>query len=323
MNFFEMIKSIIPTRIASKRVFCDPPGRGDGLVFPCGMSRSGTTLLTTVLDSHSRISLAYELIPPPSLDLSGLLAFVRECESDGVQSIDEGGQQLKERGQRAEGIFLKHCHRAGLSVSQTRVAFSELCEKGLTQIHSLAERLMVAETLAGVKHREQASQLYGFKLNTPSVADAYNLFPHSYFIYIVRDPRDVMASHIKRNFNRSTEQVCKAWNNYLKKFEAFSNDHPERSLIVRYEDLVTQPAEVVSRIFDLLPVAIEEAVFKFYESNASVHGSHHPNAQQLQQDFFTSSIGRWRGELDEKTSLKIQRLCREGMMRHQYTLNGS
>lgn len=292
----------------------------DNLLFPCGMSRSGTTLLATVLDTHSEISLAYELIPPPSLDIAKILEFVKQCESKGQESTVAIGKQLKAEGQKAEGLFLIHCHRAGLSASQTRMVLNDLCENGLNTVETLTDRLLIAEKLAKVKHRQQGSRLYGFKLNNPSVADAYKMFPRSYFIYIVRDPRDVVASHRKRGFDRSTEQICKAWNNYLEKFESFYDKNSEVALIVRYEDLVTDPDKAISRIFQVLPVEIEENVFRFYESNASVHGSHHPNAQELQQNFFTSSIGRWRSELKEGEWKKIQKLCRAGMKRQGYKL---
>lgn len=290
------------------------------LIFPCGMSRSGTTLLTTVLDSHSEIGLGYELIPPPSLNIADLLEFVEKCESQGIKSVDKVGQQLRSQGQKDEGLFLIHCHRAGLSVSQTKMVLLYLCENGVKKVKSLTDRLLVAERMVKAKQRQQNTRFYGFKLNTPSVAEAYEIFPQSYFIYIVRDPRDVVASHHKRGFDRSTEQVCKAWNNYLEKFESFYDNNSEIALIVRYEDLVTEPNDTISRIFQVLPVDLEENVFRFYESVASVHGSHHPNAQALQQNFFTSSIGRWRSELEEGEWKKIQKLCRAGMKRQCYKL---
>jgi hypothetical protein len=180
--------------------------------------------------------------------------------------------------------------------------------------------LLVAERIAKAKQRLTNSRFYGFKLNTSSVAEAYEIYPQSYFIYIVRDPRDVTASHHQRGFDRSIEQICNAWNKYLAKFESFCDKHSQIALIVRYEDLVSEPNDTLSLIFQVLPLEMEESIFRFYESDATVHGSHHPNAQALQQNFFTSSIGRWHSELEESQWKKIQKLCSAGMKRWGYKL---
>ena len=46
-------------------------------VFACGYSRSGTTLLTTILDSHPDIAMGYELMP---LGLPPLAEAIRTIE---------------------------------------------------------------------------------------------------------------------------------------------------------------------------------------------------------------------------------------------------
>ncbi|GAG12918.1 unnamed protein product, partial [marine sediment metagenome] len=60
-------------------------------------------------------------------------------------------------------------------------------------------------------------------------------------------------------------------------------------------------------------------VFAFYKSEATVHQSGHPNAEALRQDFFTTSIGRWKRELDSQSVAQVQSLCREGLASHDYT----
>ncbi len=55
-------------------------------IFACGMSRSGTTLLTTILDSHPDISMGYELLPvdlPAVADTIKLLdSAIKDCKDD-------------------------------------------------------------------------------------------------------------------------------------------------------------------------------------------------------------------------------------------------
>ena len=65
------------------------------MIFPCGMSRSGTTLLATVLDSHSQVSLGYELIPPKLPSPRQLMSIVEDtlvlCNND----VEKCGAELR------------------------------------------------------------------------------------------------------------------------------------------------------------------------------------------------------------------------------------
>ena len=134
----------------------------------------------------------------------------------------------------------------------------------------------------------------------------------------MRDPRDVVASHRKRNFKRTIEEICKAWNNYLHSFGGFQKAHSQVSVLIKYEDLVTQPRRTLEKIFAILPITFEESMLHFYESDASVHRSGHPYAENLKRDFFSSSIGRWRQELSEDELLQIESNCSESMQQYEY-----
>jgi hypothetical protein len=156
-------------------------------------------------------------------------------------------------------------------------------------------------------------KIYGFKLNIPSVISAFDLFPNSRLIYILRDPRDVVASHIQRNFNRTIKEICTAWNNYLLSFERFCEKHHQSGIIVLYEDIVTKPEFVLPMIFKFLSLPIESSVFEFYKSKAGVHQFGHPNAKNLKKDFFTTSVDRWKKDLNSEQIEMIENLCRKKM----------
>ena len=76
-------------------------------------------------------------------------------------------------------------------------------------------------------------------------------------------------------------------------------------------------------MFSKLPVELEPDVFKFYESKASIHGSKHPNLKNLQRDFFTDSISRWKQELDPSEISKIEGYCHKILEIFQYETSGS
>jgi hypothetical protein len=289
----------------------------DPLIFPCGISRSGTTLLTTILDSHRDISLGYELIPPWMPSPIELLALLDEGIKLGG-SAELAGKALRDAGHPEMGKFIMRCFRAGLTEADLRGVMAALAQEGCPPVDTVEERLRIAHRISARKREIRATRYYGFKLNINAFELAFGLFPNSHLLFIVRDPRDVVASQIERKFDRSVQDICKAWNRYASNLARFVAAHPSAGCVIRYEDLVGRPEATIRRMFDFLPMEMDENVFRFYESAASVHGSAHPNAENLKRDFFTTSIGRARGELEAEVIAQIEDLCAEGMERMGY-----
>lgn len=290
----------------------------DTMLFPCGMSRSGTTLLATVMDSHSQISMAYELIPPQM----GGPTWLRKALAEGMamtgNDFGQSGSALRKAGQGDAGLVITRCHRAGLTASELDEVLAEMEQGGMSEITSLRDRLAFAWRVARKKSLREGTAVYGFKLNIPSYLESKKLFPGGYFVYIVRDPRDVVASHIQRGFKRTVDEICNAWNKYTEAFERLRNQWPHSSVIVRYEDLVTHPRTTIVQMFAGSPVAPEEQVFTFYNSKATIHQSAHPNSENLKKDFFTTNVSRWKNDLPQETVALIESRCHRLMGAYHY-----
>jgi len=289
------------------------------MLFPCGMSRSGTTLLSTVLDSHSQIALGYELIPSrlpaPGVIKVLLKKGLAECGGDFANC----GRVLRQAGHEDTGLFITRSFRTGISLEDFLEVLGDMESEGLKETVDLRDRLAVACRVAEKKKNKESVALFGFKLNIPSVDNAHRLFPCGHYVYILRDPRDVVASHQARGFNRTIEQICMAWNNYLDSFRSFQTKRPNITALIRYEDLVAKPRETLERVFHKLPLKIEEEIFTFYQSNATVHQTGHPNADALRRDFFTTSVGRWHKELGSENVKEVQAHCSDNMESSGYT----
>ncbi len=296
----------------------DTPLTTDPMIFPCGMSRSGTTLLTTILDSHSGMSLGYELIPSPFLYQDATVKEVMDilncCEGD----LDRCKKELNRTGRRELSLFVKRYQRAGLDAEDFSNCLSDMTQISFGQTLSIDERLYIAWKIAYQKKVKFNASLYGFKLNMPSIERAYNNFPGGCFVYIIRDPRDVVDSHRGQGFQKTTEQICVAWNNYIESYESFHKKHANISIVIRYEDLVSKPRDTINRIFGIMPIQVEESVFKFYNSKASIHYSNHPNKKNLRRDFFTTSISRWKRGMNHVDLEQINSYCSEKMRQYSY-----
>ncbi len=93
------------------------------------------------------------------------------------------------------------------------------------------------------------------------------LLPAARFIYLVRDGRDVAISLMRRS--PSLEAGIERWltdnNAALAAMERF----PERVVVLRYEDLVADPAASLGALCDFLGVPYDEAMLRYHEIERS------------------------------------------------------
>ncbi len=288
------------------------------LVLVCGMSRSGTTLLATVLDSHPEVSMGYELLPCDLPSASETLALLAEAGESAGGDTAITARLLDHQGYRGLSRFVRRCKRALVDADELAPMIARVAGEQGTDLTTIAARAALARAVVETKRAKEGARLAGFKLNSPSIAAFAPLLGDAAYIYIVRDPRDVMASHLANAFDRTTEQVGRAWRNYLARFQKFAATAPDRTLLIRYEDLVCQPAETVATLARWLGLDDYAQMLDFVNSKASIYQGGHVNRVQIQRDFFTSSVGRWTTELDRHTVELLQDACAPGMKQIGY-----
>jgi protein-tyrosine sulfotransferase len=83
------------------------------------------------------------------------------------------------------------------------------------------------------------------------------VFPDAQFIHIYRDGCDVVHSHLQGGFYTRLEDAAKRWLHVERQTRRFAREHRERSIDVRYEDLVSRPEEVVRGLCAFLGVEFE------------------------------------------------------------------
>jgi len=80
-----------------------------------------------------------------------------------------------------------------------------------------------------------------------------SLFPDCQVIHMIRDPRDVIDSWVRRWGFSSGRNAVKAWPNHVRSAKAFGDKHgPDRYHEVRYEELVNDPEKIMRALIDFL-----------------------------------------------------------------------
>jgi tetratricopeptide (TPR) repeat protein len=224
-------------------------------VFIAGFARSGTTLVEQILDAH-----------PDAVGVG---------EAKEIDMLTRGLQQLT-------GAF---------------VEFPE-CAKYAEP--TLLQQMASDYTAAMDAHGHDVSlKLVNKNLqNLLLVGFIAQLFPKARFILTQRDPRDVAVScfmsllrpeamphlssmeHIAASL-RAARELRRHWLETL----------PERTLLVRYEDLVRDPEHTMRRLTDFAGLPWDERCLRFHESDRTVTTLSY---DQVTRPIYDSSIGRYR-----------------------------
>ncbi|MFV8818154.1 sulfotransferase family protein [Haliea sp. E17] len=79
--------------------------------------------------------------------------------------------------------------------------------------------------------------------------------PLATFIYLVKDPRDVVSSNLRMDWTHSNvPKHCAAWNMYNDAFMRLHRQYPDRVHLLRFEDLVTALRLQIRQICQFLDI---------------------------------------------------------------------
>ena len=88
--------------------------------------------------------------------------------------------------------------------------------------------------------------------------------PH--LVVLERDGRAVLASRIRKYPTHDARRIIEDWMSQIEKTDEFASSFPGPVIRVRYEALATEPEREITRVTDLLGVALEDAMLRFWES---------------------------------------------------------
>ncbi len=229
--------------------------------FVIGVGRSGNTLLRRILTSHSQLH-----IPPETfvlgeciqkfrrhgkhLNWPDLVFFILskfefhpEFGTFGI-GLQPLGKRLSHAPRRDRN--LAHLFDAFYRFHAERTGKNPLRWGDKTPLNSLDDRLV-----RGAEPRRLGE-------GVPETLDRLlRVFPDAQFIHIYRDGCDVVYSHLRGGFFARIEDAAKRWLHVEKQTRRFARLHADRSIDVRYEELVARPEEVVKGLCAFLAVPFE------------------------------------------------------------------
>lgn len=286
-----------------------------------GDGRSGTTLMSVLLDSHSLLSVGPELHfgGPPNLT-HYLLPHALERSKDPSYLTEKELENDREKISAAR--FMNRLKRFGVGPDALVTSINEALARG-NYGAEFPERLEIVEELAAKRAKVKKKILYGLKIM--KMVKDYERFlkhkPESKIVHIVRDGRDVASSQIK-DFSwgyQSIELAAEGWGAMAR--SAIRLKESGMGLVVRYEDVVTTPSETLQNVFEFLEVPYE-ATHTSINTGTLAELGHHPSAAGISKGINLSSIGRYTEDLIKDDVKIMNEKCIEELSYFDYLGQG-
>ncbi len=221
--------------------------------FIIGIGRSGTTLLTSILNQHPEV-----LASPENFFLvffSHSFLNKKELSDEDIESILEFnrifgesqpyiGWNYDENKLRQE---IKENRKAGFrKISEIIYRNFSITGKSDTNIHNIVDK-------------NPAYTLIAEKLN--------ELLPSAKFLLAVRDYRANVLSWNQTVYfkGRNTVMNCIIWDLFNKHIIRFKNNHPEKCHLVLYEKMVMDAPDEVKKMIEFLDLDAQDGLLEFYK----------------------------------------------------------
>ena len=151
-------------------------------------------------------------------------------------------------------------------------------------------------------------------------------------VWFIRDPRGILLSRMKVNFiseiahknpGVEAELICKKIMADVRAYDAFQksiSDINDRILTIRYEDLVSQPKEIVSKVYEFIDQELPKKVLDWLD--------HSVNADRDDKGLFgtqranaSATAFKWRNKLSPNNIRFVSQKCQAVLERFGYPMN--
>ncbi len=241
------------------------------IAFILSSPRSGSTLLRVMLQGHP------ELFAPPELHL---LPFTNMQEREEKLSLSYLGEGLKTTLMQLKNI--------------TSVESENLVQKLIEEKTPITEVYTMLQTLTGNKLLIDKSPTYSSQKET--LVRAENTFTNAKYIHLVRHPYSVIESFARMRMDKLLTDkdvnpyhlAESIWNQSNQNvLDLSANINSNKYYQIRYEDLVTQPEQVMRGLCDFLEIEFNNALLQPYQGERQTSGIYNQSMSVGDPNFLT------------------------------------
>jgi hypothetical protein len=255
-------------------------------VFVVGMPRSGTTLVSALLDAH------------PDLAILPETHFYTRCRRE-------------ETGETAAAVWDRLQQQPGFQDAAFTAEEKEQIRSRVPPGGAPADLLRAV----GTAYAERAGASAWGEKTPDHLAHLDRMrteFPDGVYLGIVRDARDVCLSLQGLPWNRDTVmESAWTWRRYQEMLRDHRKQAPERVRIIRYEDLLAQPRETLRSILTWLEApASADRIDRMLAFHAGESGPADPDRepwkQKTRRPIDPSNREKWRTQMSPARRWMVQ-----------------
>ena len=311
--------TICETPVFNQRIHSiSEPNRLRPVFFIVGCPRSGTYLLSSILNASGRIAIPTEthFVPlfMPYLWLAG----------------DLRNLPARKRLLRAIFIFL----RVWLARAEEERDFAAVIRHSLLAVEPESDRIADSTT----DYASLVGNLYAAYSRHQGAVDAGDksaFFDHmpleqidtamggsARFIHVVRDGRDVCSSWRKTKVGpRSVGEAALAWSHHIERKQNWGRLQPERYLELRYENLLKAPRETLRMVCDFIGFDYSDTLLDFHATPYARDLSNSTTHPRLSQPLDPTNQGKWRQELTAEEVTEFEAIAHVALAAGGYGLS--
>lgn len=291
--------------------FEDRMDNSESPVFVVGCIRSGTTLLRQMLNSHPRLAIFHESFVFRTWYLLGKHFRATRLTNDEMM-------------QKFISFFLQTYNPFGHGV---RPIFQFLDTPSLRNSLMKCDRSIreILKIFMKGWARSQNKARWGDKA-TPIHSELrrmYEMFPHSKFIHIIRDPRGVSYSLIQSGWARDCLAAAYLWRDYVSQINRGLAEIPAGNVYeIRYEDLCTGPQPALERLCRFLNEDYDREMLDYFAkwdhviSNINVDEI----VRNVDKPLIQDNHVRWQAAFSESQIRCIDQVARFFMKSYGYSI---
>jgi len=264
-------------------------------IFIVGVGRSGTSLLQSMLNTHSKMSFI------PETHFLRKYVFKSSTVVD-VKNIDSIIETLNN-----DDDFLR-----------AKIPAIEIVEIGMGYVD-------IYNALLDVYLKRKGKEIIGDKdpRNIDFLSQLNTFYPEGKVIHMIRDPRDVVLSRTKADWSKGRSFYLHAYM-YITQIKRGRQLGKEKYGInyteIFYEDLISDPVKVLNELCNFLNVNFEEKMLDFSKSSKELVDK--SEMQWKKETFGPLLVGnknKWKRELTEEQIGLIQCVCKPVFNKNMYS----
>lgn len=262
--------------------------QSEGSLFVLGSGRNGSTLMALLLNRHPEVFLPPEQFSLPYTIVSYKVGGSINLKKFATQAIryyrskNQNWVLSSERFNEVEKDVLDDVeHRSNPVYIYNKVMRSYADEAGVSSPKWIGDH-------------SPLTTVFG-RLVLP-------YFPSGKMLFLMRHPLDVVQSYqsIPSNPASNYKYAAWKWNNSVEVYEKLANQ--DNVMLVKYEDLVSEPQRIMESVFSFLEVPVLNVV-----DSPNTEGESDPmgakemsNHQNLYKPITTSSINSWKSKMSDE-----------------------